>query len=56
MTPEQKIHDIIETMVEWNLMDPKRALLDKQYLIECVSNYLAAKKVVDDWLNKGFKV
>ena len=37
---EEKIHDIIVTMVEYNLIDPARALTDRDYLVERVVLYI----------------
>ena len=51
MTAEERIHDIIETMVAWNLLDPKRALLDNEYLIDRVSTFLSAVKIANQMIN-----
>lgn len=45
MTFEQKIKDIIETMIEWNLLDPTR-LYDTDYVAEQVNNYLKVRSFV----------
>ena len=38
MSFEEKIKDIIETMIEWNMLDPAR-LLDTDYVAERVNMY-----------------
>lgn len=45
MTFEQKIKDIIETMIEWNMLDPTR-LYDSDYVAERVSSYINARSFV----------
>ena len=45
MTIEEKIKDIIFTMVEEGMIDPKRALVDEEYLIERVSTYIEARNL-----------
>jgi len=42
---EEKIIDIIDTMIEYQLIDPVRALYDKEYLVESVCHYIEAANV-----------
>ena len=42
---ERKIRDIIETMIEWNLLDSNR-LYDTNYVIEQVTTYIKARNFV----------
>lgn len=39
---KDKIKDIIETMIEYNLIDSKRAMIDEDYLVESVFMYIEA--------------
>lgn len=45
MTFEQKIKDIIETMIEWNMIDPTR-LYDFDYVAEKVALYIKCRNFV----------
>ena len=45
MTVEQKIKDIIETMIEWNMLDPTR-LYDIDYVAERVALYIKSRNFV----------
>ncbi len=51
MISEQKLRDIIETMVAWNLIDAKRALIDKKYLKEKVEDYSKAANMARNMMN-----
>ena len=42
---EAKFRDIIGTMVELNLLDPVRAMIDSNYLAERVNLYIEAANV-----------
>lgn len=42
---ENKIRDIIETMVEWNMLDPYR-LFDADYVAERVKLYIEVRNFV----------
>jgi len=42
---EEKIIDIIDTMIEYRLLDPVCALYDKEYLVESVLRYIEAANV-----------
>jgi len=46
MTIEEKILDIIKTMIEYNMLDISM-LYDKEYVLERVKIYLEAKSFVD---------
>lgn len=50
MSVEDKLIDIIQTMVEYNLLDKNR-IFDKEYVLERVSIYLDAKQ----FISKNFK-
>lgn len=50
MSAEDKLIDIIQTMVEYDLLDKNR-IFDKEYVLERVSIYLEAK----EFINKNFK-
>lgn len=39
---QEKVIDIINTMIEYGLIDPVRALYDKKYLVESVLQYIEA--------------
>jgi hypothetical protein len=45
MTFEQKIKDIIETMIEWDMIDPAR-LYDSDYVAERVALYIKSRNFV----------
>ena len=45
MTYEQKIKDIIETMILWNMIDPTR-LYDSYYVAERVASYIKSRNFV----------
>lgn len=45
MTFEQKIKNIIETMIEWNMLDPTR-LYDSNYVVERVALYIESRNFV----------
>lgn len=45
MTYEQKLKDIIETMVSWNMLDPTR-LYDSDYVAERVTSYIKSRNFV----------
>ena len=45
MTYEQKIKDIIETMISWNMLDPTR-LDDSDYVAERVASYIKSRNFV----------
>ena len=45
MTYEQKIKDIIETMIAWNMLDPTR-LYDSDYVAERVALYIKSRNFV----------
>ena len=45
MTYEQKIKDIIETMISWNMLDPTR-LYDSDYVAERVTSYIKSRNFV----------
>ena len=47
MTFEQKIKDIIETMIEWNMLDPTRSY-DSDYAAERVALYIKSRNFVND--------
>ena len=47
MTAEQKIKDIIEAMIEWNMLDPTR-LLDTDYVVERVTSYIKTRNFVHE--------
>ena len=47
MTIEQKLKDIIETMIEWNMLDPSR-LLDTDYVAERVNMYLESRHFIHE--------
>jgi len=51
MTAKEKLIDIIETMVEYNMLDLKRAMFDKEYLIERVSMYIQAANIARESMN-----
>ena len=48
---EEKIHDIIVTMVEYNLIDPVRALTDSDYLAEQVLLYIKSANIAREMLH-----
>ena len=48
---EEKIIDIIDTMIEYGLLDPTRALYDKKYLVESVLQYIEAANVAREIMN-----
>lgn len=50
MTTEEKIKNIISTLLEWGLMDYEKARADNEYLIQCIESYIEAKNIVDNWL------
>jgi len=50
MTPEE-IKDIISTMVAEGMIDPERALLDREYLIERFFMYISAANIARASLN-----
>lgn len=37
---KEKVIDIIDTMLEYGLIDPVRALIDQKYLVESVLMYI----------------
>lgn len=37
---EQKIKDIIKTLLEQGMMDYEKALVDQEYCIDCVRRYI----------------
>ena len=45
MTYEQKIKDIIETMISWNMIDTTR-LYDSDYVAERVALYIKSRNFV----------
>jgi hypothetical protein len=42
---QEKVIDIIDTMIEYRLIDPVRALYDKEYLVESVCRYIEAANI-----------
>ncbi len=48
---EEKIHDIIVTMVEYNMIDPARALTDRDYLVEQVILYIKSANIAREMLH-----
>ena len=42
---EAKFKDIVNTMVEMNLLDPYRAMLDQNYLWQCINQYVEAANI-----------
>lgn len=42
---QEKVIDIIDTMIEYGLIDPVRALYDKEYLVESVCHYIEAAHI-----------
>lgn len=50
MSDKDKLIDIIQTMIEYDLLDKNR-IFDKEYVLERVSIYLEAK----EFINKNFK-
>lgn len=45
MTYEQKLKDIIEIMIAWNMLDPTR-LYDSDYVAERVTSYIKCSNFV----------
>ena len=45
MTFEQKIKDIIETMIDWNMLDPTK-LYNSDYVTERVALYIKSRNFV----------
>ena len=43
---EAKFKDIVNTMIEMNLIDPNRAILDQDYLLERVNLYIEIANIV----------
>lgn len=50
MSAEDKLIDIIQTMIEYDLLDKNR-IFDKEYVLERVNIYLETK----EFINKNFK-
>ena len=48
---QEKIIDIIDTMVEYRLIDPVRALYDKKYLVESVLLYIEAANIAREMMH-----
>ena len=48
---EEKIKDIISTMIEFKLLDPIRAMVDEDYLINSVTDYIKAANIVREMLH-----
>ena len=48
---EEKIKDIIHTMIEFNLLDTARAAVDKNYLIDSVIDYIKAANIARESLH-----
>lgn len=42
---EAKFKDIVNTMIELNLIDPYRAILDQDYLLDRVNLYIEAANI-----------
>lgn len=42
---QEKVIDVIDTMIEYKLIDPVRALYDREYLVESVSQYIKAANI-----------
>lgn len=45
MITEEKLKDIIQYMISEKMLDPQRAIVDKQYLFESVKSYLKARQL-----------
>ena len=48
---EAKFKDIVNTMIEMNLIDPDRAILDQDYLLERVNLYIEAANIVREGMH-----
>lgn len=48
---EEKIKDIISTMIEFKLLDPIRAMVDEDYLINSVTDYIKAANIAREVLH-----
>lgn len=48
---EAKFRDIIGTMIELNMLDPVRAMIDSKYLVERVNLYIEAANVTREIMN-----
>jgi hypothetical protein len=42
---EAKFRDIVETMIEYKLIDPVRAMIDREYLTERFWTYVEAANI-----------
>lgn len=42
---QEKIINIFETMIEYNLIDPVRAKYDKEYFVESIRRYIEAANI-----------
>ena len=48
---EEKFKDIVKTMVEYGLMDPYKAMLDQNYLINCINIYVESANIARKIMN-----
>ena len=48
---EEKFKDIVKTMVEYGLMDPYKAMLDQNYLINCINIYVESANIARKMMN-----
>jgi len=48
---EAKFNDIVHTMVEMGVLDPARALIDREYFNTQFWTYVNAANTVRDWLH-----
>lgn len=51
VTREEKIKDIISTLLAYGLMDYERAKRDNEYLRECISTYVEAANIARESMN-----
>jgi len=48
---KEKFKDIIDTMVEYKLIDPYEAMLNPQYLVNRVNSYIEAANIARKMMN-----
>lgn len=48
---EAKFKDIVNTIIEMNLINPRRAILDQDYLLERVNLYIEAANIVREGMH-----
>ena len=48
---EAKFRDIIETMIEYKMLDPAKALMDREYLTERFWMYVQAANIAREMMH-----